>query len=193
MRWHAGVPSIPRQALAWLRANLQPSANPSSSEMIRSQQDASVARIVSLAYNIRDVQKRDETLSILVRSLTSKTGDGGANPRPRIISLPVEPLTGVAAWTQRMMFKRLVIIICCALGGFAFGRWLSPPAGGRPAERRRADCQVAAPVGLPQPERAGRVPFADLYRNLRSSSTEERPLIFVLFRTFRAVLIAGRH
>jgi hypothetical protein len=72
-----------------------------------------------------------------------------------------------------MMFKRLVIISCCALVGFAFGRWLSPPAGGRAAT---ADSQVAAataPVDLPPPERAGRVPFIDVYRSLRSSSTKE--------------------
>jgi hypothetical protein len=36
-----------------------------------------------------------------------------------------------------------------------------------------ADSQVAPPVELPPPERAGRVPFVDLYRSLRSSSTEE--------------------
>jgi hypothetical protein len=75
-----------------------------------------------------------------------------------------------------MMFKRLVIISCCALGGFAFGRWLSPSAGARAPERRSADSQVlapAAPVELPPPQRAGRVPFLDLYRSLRSSSTAE--------------------
>jgi hypothetical protein len=75
-----------------------------------------------------------------------------------------------------MMFKRLVIISCCALSGFAFGRWLSPPAGTRAAKKRMADSQVAtpaAPVELPPPERAGRVPFVDVYRSLRSSSTQE--------------------
>jgi hypothetical protein len=75
-----------------------------------------------------------------------------------------------------MMFKRLVIIICCALGGLAFGRWLSPPAGAHAAEGRLADSQVAAaavPAELPPPERAGRVPFIDVYRGLRSSSTAE--------------------
>lgn len=76
------------------------------------------------------------------------------------------------------MFKRLVIISCCALGGFAFGRWVSPPAGaqavGAPTpEPRLADSQVAPSVELPPPERAGRVPFVDLYRSLRSSSPEE--------------------
>jgi hypothetical protein len=72
-----------------------------------------------------------------------------------------------------MMFKRLVIISCFALGGFAFGRWLSPPADARAADRRIADSQVATPVELPSPERAGRVPFVDIYRSLRSSNTKE--------------------
>ena len=72
------------------------------------------------------------------------------------------------------MLKRLIIISCCALGGFAFGRWLSPPAGARASERRMADSPVAppaAPVELPPPERAGRVPFVEFYRSLRSSSS----------------------
>jgi hypothetical protein len=73
-----------------------------------------------------------------------------------------------------MKFKRLVIISCCALGGFAFGRWLSPSAGATAAQPRLADSQVAAPIELPPPEHAGRVPFTDLYRSLRSSNTEER-------------------
>jgi hypothetical protein len=75
-----------------------------------------------------------------------------------------------------MIFKRLTIISCCALGCFAFGRWLSPPASGRAAEPRVADSRVAtpaAPIELPPPERAGRVPFVELYRSLRSSSTKE--------------------
>jgi hypothetical protein len=73
-----------------------------------------------------------------------------------------------------MMFKRLVIIGCCALGGFAFGRWLSPPADAHAAEQRVTDSEVAAPVELPPPERVGRLPFVDVYRSLRSSSTQER-------------------
>jgi hypothetical protein len=75
-----------------------------------------------------------------------------------------------------MIFKRLVIISCCALGGFAFGRWLSPPDGIRAAEKRMADSQGATPaarVELPPPERAGRVPFVEVYRSLRSSGTKE--------------------
>ncbi len=75
------------------------------------------------------------------------------------------------------MIQRLIIIGCCALGGFALGRWLSPPAGASAAplsdEQRTADSQVAAPVKLPPPQRAGRVPFVDLYRSLRSFSPEE--------------------
>jgi hypothetical protein len=75
-----------------------------------------------------------------------------------------------------MIFKRLVIISCCALGGLAFGRWLSPPPLPRAAEQRQADSQVAppAPLELPPPTRAGRVPFLEVYRSLRSSSAEEQ-------------------
>ncbi|HKP01891.1 MAG TPA: hypothetical protein VJU77_00890 [Chthoniobacterales bacterium] len=75
-----------------------------------------------------------------------------------------------------MMVKRFIIIGCCALGAFAFGRWLSPPATARAPEPRMADSRVAmqdAPVELPPPERAGRVPFVDVYRSLRSSSAGE--------------------
>jgi hypothetical protein len=76
-----------------------------------------------------------------------------------------------------MMFNRIVIISCCALGGFAFGRWLSPPGGGRVTEHRVADSQaftLDAPVELPPPERAGRVPFLEVYRSLRSSNADDR-------------------
>lgn len=64
-----------RQALAWLRA--KPAAERESlvAQMIDSQMAPASPEIVSLAYNIRDVRKRDETLSILVRSLTAETGD----------------------------------------------------------------------------------------------------------------------
>jgi len=75
-----------------------------------------------------------------------------------------------------MIFKRLVIISCCALGGFAFGRWLSAPDGTRAAEQRMADSRGATPAAraeLPPPERAGRVPFVEVYRSLRSSGTKE--------------------
>ncbi len=43
--------------------------------------------IVALAYSIRDVQKRDETLSILVRALASETGD--ATEQIRALGLSV--------------------------------------------------------------------------------------------------------
>ena len=43
--------------------------------MIHSDVAPASPEIVALAYNIRDVQKRDETLSILVRSLVDETGD----------------------------------------------------------------------------------------------------------------------
>ena len=74
------------------------------------------------------------------------------------------------------MFKRLIIICCCALGGFAFGRWLSPPAAEPDTKQRGADSQVSAPdapVQLPPPERAGRVPFVEIYRSLRSSDSKQ--------------------
>jgi hypothetical protein len=71
------------------------------------------------------------------------------------------------------MFKRLVIISCCALGSFAFGRWLSPPASARAPEQLVADSKAATPARLPLPERAGRVLFVDLYRSLRSSNNQE--------------------
>ncbi|MFL6521130.1 MAG: hypothetical protein ACJ8NS_12985 [Chthoniobacterales bacterium] len=74
------------------------------------------------------------------------------------------------------MLKRLVIISCCALGGFAFGRWLSPPAGTSAVDNSTAHAKVAtsaAPLPLPPPALAGRVPFVEVYRSLRSSSTGE--------------------
>lgn len=76
-----------------------------------------------------------------------------------------------------MTLTRLVIIICCALGGVAFGRWLSPQSVARLAEQRPAiipSSLPADPAELPAPARAGRVPFLEVYRSLRSSSAEER-------------------
>ena len=55
--------------------------------MIRSEIAPASPEIVALAYNIRDVQKRDETLSILVRSLTIETGD--ATEQIRALGLSV--------------------------------------------------------------------------------------------------------
>ena len=77
------------------------------------------------------------------------------------------------------MIKRLIIISCCALGGFGIGRWLSPPAEARATERRAVDARITpspAPVQFPPPEHAGRVPFLDLYRSLRSAKTDEHIL-----------------
>ena len=54
--------------------------------MIRSEIVSASPEIVSLAYNIRDVQKRDETLSVLVGSLTVETGD--ATEEIRALGLP---------------------------------------------------------------------------------------------------------
>jgi len=75
------------------------------------------------------------------------------------------------------MFTRLLILCCCALAGLAFGRWLSPPPVPNAIEQRLADSPVTnpgPPLELPPPERAGRVPFLEVYRTLRSSSAEER-------------------
>jgi predicted Abi (CAAX) family protease len=74
----------PRQALDWLRA--KPAAERESLvvQMIRSQVVPASPEIVALAYNIRDVQKRDEALSILVRSLTI---DGDAAEQIRALGL----------------------------------------------------------------------------------------------------------
>ena len=74
------------------------------------------------------------------------------------------------------MIKRVAIIGCWALGGFAFGRWLSPPTPAHPPEERTADSQVPAfdtLVQLPPPERIGRALFVDVYRSLRSTSAGE--------------------
>jgi hypothetical protein len=77
----------PRQALDWLRA--KPAAERESLfvEMIRSQVAPFSTETVSLAYNIRDVQKREETLSILVRTRTVETGD--ATEQIRALGLSV--------------------------------------------------------------------------------------------------------
>jgi hypothetical protein len=77
----------PKQALDWLRA--KPAAERESLlvQMIRSEVAPASPEIVALAYNIRDVQKRDETLSILVRSLAGETGD--ATEQIRALGLSV--------------------------------------------------------------------------------------------------------
>jgi hypothetical protein len=77
----------PRQALDWLRA--KPAAERESLfvEMIRSQMAPASPEIVALAYKIRDVERRDETLTILVLSLTAETGD--ATEQIRALGLSV--------------------------------------------------------------------------------------------------------
>jgi hypothetical protein len=79
----------PRQALAWLRA--KPTAERESLlvQMIDSQLAPASPEIVSLAYKIRDAQKRDEALSILVRSLTIETETGDATEQIRGLGLSV--------------------------------------------------------------------------------------------------------
>jgi len=71
-RW---VSLNPSQALDWLRA--KPAAERESLlvAMIRTEMAPASPEIVSLAYTIRDVQKRDEALSLLVQTLTAE------NPR----------------------------------------------------------------------------------------------------------------
>lgn len=64
-----------KQALDWLRA--KPAAERESLvvQMIRSGIAEVSPEIVSLAYNVRDGQLRDQTLSILVRSFSGESGD----------------------------------------------------------------------------------------------------------------------
>ena len=76
----------PRQALAWLRAKPVAERESLVVQMIDSQFAPASPEIVSLAYKIRDAQKRDEALSILVRSLTAETGD--ATEQIRALGLP---------------------------------------------------------------------------------------------------------
>jgi hypothetical protein len=71
----------PREALAWLRAKPVADRESLFVEMIRSQMAPASPEIVALAYTIRDAQKRDETLSILVGSLTAETGDAAEQIR----------------------------------------------------------------------------------------------------------------
>lgn len=75
-----------------------------------------------------------------------------------------------------MTLKRLLILISCAVAGFAMGRWLSAPPrapvpGPQIAESRTVP--ASPPKAFPAAERAGRVPFADLYGALRTARTEE--------------------
>jgi hypothetical protein len=77
----------PRQAVDWLRT--KPAAERESLvvQMIRSQAAPASPEIVALAYSIRDAQRREETLSILVQSLASETGD--ATEQIRALGLSV--------------------------------------------------------------------------------------------------------
>ncbi len=69
---------------------------------------------------------------------------------------------------------RLTILSCCALGGFAFGRWVSTPAAAPAVALPVAAAPVAAPINLPLPERAGRVSSDELYRSLLATTAEDR-------------------
>jgi hypothetical protein len=76
----------PKQALAWLRAKSAAERESLVVQMIDSQLARASPEVVSLAYKIRDAQKRDEALSILVQSLTAETGD--ATEQIRALGLP---------------------------------------------------------------------------------------------------------
>ncbi|HKP01892.1 MAG TPA: hypothetical protein VJU77_00895 [Chthoniobacterales bacterium] len=60
----------PKQALDWIRDKPVTERESLVVQMVRSQMAPVTPEIAALAYKIRDPQKRDETLSILVRSLT---------------------------------------------------------------------------------------------------------------------------
>jgi hypothetical protein len=77
----------PRQALDWLRAKPAAEREALVIQMIGSQLAPASPEIVALAYKIRDAQTRDETLSILVRSLSRETGD--ATEQIRALGLSV--------------------------------------------------------------------------------------------------------
>jgi len=80
----------PRQALDWIRAKPVTERESLVVQMIRSEMAPPSPEIVALAYKIRDVQKRDEALSILVRSLTTETGD--ATEQIRALGLPASQM-----------------------------------------------------------------------------------------------------
>ncbi len=77
----------PNQSLAWLQAKPEAERESLVVGMIRSQMAPASPEIVALAYNIRDLWKRDEMLSILVRSLSMETGD--ATEQIRALGLSV--------------------------------------------------------------------------------------------------------
>jgi hypothetical protein len=77
----------PKQALDWLRAKPAAERDSLLVRIVRSQVTPASPEIVSLAYKISDVQKRDETLSILVQYLSAETGD--ATEQIRALGLSV--------------------------------------------------------------------------------------------------------
>jgi len=77
----------PRQALDWLRAKPSTERETLVVRMIRSYIAPPSPEIVELAYQIRDRQKREESLSILVRALSAETGD--ATGKIRALGLSV--------------------------------------------------------------------------------------------------------
>ena len=83
-RW---VSLNPSQALDWLRAKPAVERESLLVAMIRSEMAPASPEIVSLAYTIRDVQKRNETLSLLVQDLALETGD--ATDKIRALGLSV--------------------------------------------------------------------------------------------------------
>jgi hypothetical protein len=77
----------PRQALDWLQAKPVAERESLLAEMIRAPVTTASPEVVALVYNIRDVRKRDETLSLIVRSLIDETGD--ATEQIRALGLSV--------------------------------------------------------------------------------------------------------
>ena len=65
----------PKQALDWISAKPQSERESLVIQIIRSELAPVSPEVVALAYNIRDPQKRDESLSILVRTLAAETDD----------------------------------------------------------------------------------------------------------------------
>jgi hypothetical protein len=65
----------PTEALDWLRAKPAAERDTLVVQMIGSQKVLASPELVGLAFKIRDSQKRDETLSLLVQSLASETDD----------------------------------------------------------------------------------------------------------------------
>ena len=62
-----------KQALDWVRAKPIAERESLVAQMIRFQLTPASPEMVALAYGIRDAEKREETLSILVRSLSART------------------------------------------------------------------------------------------------------------------------